>query len=586
MMSMIIKLVQLLSLFSIAMSTVVTEDKECPIWFKRNENGFCECGPLLEGAIECNSDKQVASIMVGYCMSFDNSSQQLLLGFNNDRCFNHRARGGFNRVYNDLPTNITELRELCRERNQRGLLCGECKAQYGYSINSLYTKCLKCRALYATLMCLLTIFLVTVFCVLVVIFHLNFTSGPMLGYTIFCQVSYAVLRSNIGLFHSFDTVMGSFGSTVLNVSMAVSSMWWYFAAVFFAFPHACLSKHVTRLQVVCLDYIFVLYPLFFLIVTYVFIELHARGFRPVVYLWKPFHKCFVKVRRNWSASDSIIHAYATFFFLSFTALAFSCFNILYSTNIYNINGTVIARVLVYEPTMKIFSPQHLPYAITAITLLFLLGFCPTLFLCLCSTRLFTRRFRLSPRTQLLLHTFTDTFQCCYKDGLNGTNDYRFLSPGPMVLYLSMVLVSIHSNSSSTKVLLSYLLLYSALFLVLSIAIALVKPYKSTYMNFSLCFHSAILGFGTWAVILWMDGHTVSTQLIAEVFTLLVSLPHLLALITAIYYILNKIRLTRAMIQLSFKKISAIFCQTDKEHTREPLPDRLEHSSLYQNIPDI
>jgi len=59
-----------------------------------------------------------------------------------------------------------------------------------------------------------------------------------------------------------------------------------------------------------------------------------------------------------------------------------------ATNIYNINGTVTARVLVSEPTMKIFSPQHLPYTITAITLLFLLGFCPTLFLCLCSTRLF------------------------------------------------------------------------------------------------------------------------------------------------------------------------------------------------------
>jgi len=44
------------------------------------------------------------------------------------------------------------------------------------------------------------------------------------------------------------------------------------------------------------------YPLFLLVITYVCIEVHARNFRLVVYLWKPFHRCFAKVRRNWSTS--------------------------------------------------------------------------------------------------------------------------------------------------------------------------------------------------------------------------------------------------------------------------------------------
>ena len=458
--------------------------------------------------------------------------------------------------------------------------------KYGPSFNSLILRCLECNTFHAILMWLLIVFLITVFYVIVLIFHLNFTSGPMLGYTIFCHLSVAALTSNVGLYYSHVASMGSVGSTVLQVLMGMSAMWLYFATVFHLFPYTCLTPRMTNLQVFCMEYIFVLYPLFLLIVTYVCIELHARNFRLVVYLWKPFHKCFAKVRRNWSTSDSIIHAYATFFFLSLSVLVFLCFKIFYTTNVYSINGTVTARVLVYEPTVNIFSRQHLPYAITAITLLFLLGFCPTLFLCLYSTRLFTRCFKLSPRKQLLLHIFADAFQCCYKDGLNGTYDFRFLSPVPLLFYFTLVLISIHLGNM--KLYLFHLLIYSALFLVLSTAIAYVKPYKSGYINFSLSFHSAILGFGNCMAALWLEGHIFTTQLVAHVFTFLLALPHLFALMTAVYYILNRIRLTRTMIHLSLNKILAICCCIHKRDAIEPLPDRLENSHAYRTIiiPDI
>ena len=584
---MIIKLVHLLSLISIASSAVVSGDSsqgECPVWFKRNENGSCECGSELGGEIRCDPYKQVVSIMAGCCMSFDNSSQELLVGFNNHQCFGQRVHNGFSAVYNDLPTDTAKLSELCSDRKRKGLLCGECMDKCGPSFNSLTLRCLECNTFHAILMWLLIIFLITVFYVIVVIFRLNFTSGPMLGYTIFCHLFFAFFRSNLGLYYSLVTSMGSVSSIVLQVSMGMSAMWLYFATVFHQLPDTCLTPHMTSLQVFCMEYIFVLYPLFLLIVTYVCIELHARNFRLVVYLWKPFHKCFAKVRRNWSTSDSIIHAYTTFFFLSLSILVFLCFNVLYTTNVYNVNGTVSMVVLVYEPTMKSFSPQHLPYAIIAIALLVLLGFCPTLFLCLYSTRLFTRRFRLSPRKQLLLHTFADAFQYCYKDGMNGTYDFRFLSPVPLFSYFTLMLFSIHVGNM--KVHLPHMLICSALFLVLSIAIAYVKPYKSGYMNFSLSFHTAIIGFGNCMAALWLEGHVFSTQIVAQVVTFLIALPHLFALMTAVCYILNRIRLTKTMIHLALNKVWAICCCIHKRNEIEPLPDRLENSFAYQTIPDV
>ena len=144
-----------------------------------------------------------------------------------------------------------------------------------------------------------------------------------------------------------------------------------------------------------------------------------------------------------------------------------------------------------------------------------------------------------------------------------------------------MLVATHLGNMEVHV--SYMLFYSAQFLALSIAIAYVKPYKSGYMNISLCFHSAILGFGNCMAALWIEGHIINIPMFVQELTFLASLPHLFALMTAVYYILNRIHFTRTMIQLSFEKIS---CCIRKSNTIESLSDRLENSYAYQTIPDV
>ena len=228
---MVIRLVHLLSLISIASTTVVSRSNsqgKCPVWFKRNENGTCECGFELGGKIKCDPYKQVVSIMVGYCMSFDNSSQELVVGFNNDRCLGRSMNShprGFSHIYRSLSTDIAKLEELCSVTKQKGLLCGECRRKYGPSFNSLCLTCIDCNMFNAILMILLIVFLMTVFYVIVIIFRLNFTSGAMLGYTIFCQVTIAVLRSNVGIFYSLNDSLGSFGGGILRASMGMGAMW-------------------------------------------------------------------------------------------------------------------------------------------------------------------------------------------------------------------------------------------------------------------------------------------------------------------------------------------------------------------------
>ena len=50
---------------------------DCPAWFLRNSKGDCECGSHLRGVIKCDEVNQVAHILAGFCMSVDNSTNEL-----------------------------------------------------------------------------------------------------------------------------------------------------------------------------------------------------------------------------------------------------------------------------------------------------------------------------------------------------------------------------------------------------------------------------------------------------------------------------------------------------------------------------
>ena len=169
-------------------------------------------------------------------------------------------------------------------------------------------------------------------------------------------------------------------------------------------------------------------------------------------------------------------------------------------------SNIIKVIVVYEPTIERLSHQHLAYGIPAILLFFCFGICPTLLLCLHTTKLLKKCCTFRPRTQLMLTTFVDVFQSCYKDGLNGTYDFRFLSSFPMVM--SLLLFSCFPSVTFHSRIHVYATLALLLFLI-SYFFAFSKPYKSLYMNFSLCFHFAIAGVLVTIISLWHAAHGVS-----------------------------------------------------------------------------
>ena len=75
------------------------------------------------------------------------------------------------------------------------------------------------------------------------------------------------------------------------------------------------------MDALALEYVVAFYPICLILLTYVCIKLHNSNFRPVVWLWKPFHRHFVHFRRRWGLksinNQCIYNLFASLIFQNF-----------------------------------------------------------------------------------------------------------------------------------------------------------------------------------------------------------------------------------------------------------------------------
>ena len=95
-------------------------------------------------------------------------------------------------------------------------------------------------------------------------------------------------------------------------------------------PLFCVSSNIKTIHALALEYLVAFYPIFLILLTYICIKLHDNNFRPVVWLWKPFHKHFVHLRRRWDSTASMTNAFTTFLLLSFSKILFVSFTLFYA----------------------------------------------------------------------------------------------------------------------------------------------------------------------------------------------------------------------------------------------------------------
>ena len=87
-----------------------------------------------------------------------------------------------------------------------------------------------------------------------------------------------------------------------------------FDPLFFVSPPLCISENISEIYIPAFDTLAALYPFTLLLLTYIGIELHARDFKPIVSMWRPFKGNYERFIRD--TNKSLTQVLATLFFLS------------------------------------------------------------------------------------------------------------------------------------------------------------------------------------------------------------------------------------------------------------------------------
>ena len=534
------------------------------------QGNSCVCGKWPNGIIICDEDSRSASMQIGYCMTYGNETGEVRAG----ACQQSYFRNDSYKFYYSLPSEAFDLDDrVCGPSNSRGLLCGECRDGFTAS-PPLDINCINCTgASHGWIKAITISFLpvTLIFCVTITL-AISIVSGPVNSVIFFGQIT-ASSYYNVGFIASVLGAQGTFTysnrkSTTILAAIYDSMNLNFFKSL--VSPY-CLPIHLTRLQSNALHIATAFYPLILIVFLYVCIQLHFRNFRPIVYCWQPFLKCFLHIRRSVDPNTSIIDAFATFILLSYVKLMYVVGYFFIPSYVYNSYGHKVSTlVLYYSTNVQFFHKEHLPFVVPSIFILLIFVALPPIVLIFYPTSFFKKCLSQCKMNSEALRTFVEAFQGCYKDGTtNGTRDCRYFSGIYFVLRIIIVLLSLANIHV-------FVLASSLLYWCTALVFVCVKPYHCEIYNF---IDATILGLmGTIYSFISFDIAYVSytgrsSASLLMLIDMLYALPLLYLVLFVVWWVLNR----------KLKAHNCLRQQSKKNDYDADIPDRLQHPENYEAL---
>ena len=449
-----------------------------------NTNGSsrCRCGSDIKNVVHCDEKTLQVNLFRCFCMTQSAKNPNItVVGACMYQCRWENRK--------PLPSNKSKLlMYMCNDttavingilsRNRDGQLCGKCNESFAPPAYSYDWCCVECSGKKRFVLnsivkyCIIAFLPLTGFFIMMVTLRISATSPSMNAFILACQVLTAPLQ--VRIFLSAMVVNKNHLAVILY--RVIASLYGFWNLDFFRtlYPLFCLNPNMSTLQVLALDYIIAAYPLFLILITYSLVELHAHNCKVVVWLWKPFRRCFIRFQRTY-IQTSLVDAFASFLLLSYVKFLSVSFDFLVPVHLYDVHGESMEPYLYFDGTVEYFGKQHLPYAILAIITLITFNILPLLLLCFYPCRCFQKVLNYYGLRCQALHIFMDAFHSGYKNGTEGTRDYRYLS----VVYLLMrIFFFILAALVLTSVDMACFIV-GVLFTVFAIVITILRPYRTS-----------------------------------------------------------------------------------------------------------
>ena len=483
---------------------------ECPPWFQLdNQTGACHSGPQLGGIVQQDMLTLQTSLLECNCMTSEDGA--LIVGACLYTC--NAIKGYF-----PLPCHISELEDfMCADLNRRGRLCGQCIENYSLPVYSYEMKCVKCEDYKYNWLKYLAVALLplTIFYLLVTLLSISFTSPFLSAAVVVFQI--VAHPTQLQIILSFiESGIYALPKQVVVVATSIAGFW---NLDFFrmAYNSFCLHPNASAMEIMALDYVTAVYPILLIIVTYGIVTLYdQQHFHLLSCAQKLCGSIHKLLRIQWNIRTSLVKVFASFIFLSSTRLLFASMNFLVPIKIHTYPQNSDKHIqlsmgwyLLNAPTVEYFGKQHLPFALLAVTLSFLLFILPMILLFVYPFRWFQHLLNKLRINSLILRTFMDVFQGPFKDGTNGTKDYRYFS-GFLLLLKLVIDITFSQTLSSFFYPMATIFIFFYLILHLTFL-----PYKRQIHNYiTIAVLSCLLGL-YWGYI--MNNEAVSIKALPHEF---------------------------------------------------------------------
>ena len=336
--------------------TIKVKIDQCPPgYIRHSDNGLkaCRCSSInrmnYRGIERCNESEFRAYVKHGYWVGYVEDPNELSLasalcprGF----CSNNTAPP----KEHLLPANISEDISLyiCNA-NRTGIICGSCKENHSayYHSTSFYCGSNDLCHLGWLFYILSEIIPVTILFLVVIVFNISFTSGPLNGVIFFIQMI-DTLKINAENIIWFDRPL----YTIAQLYQFIFRM---FSLNFFSNRDLsfCLLQNASAMDVLALKYITIIYSLLLVIGTVLLLKMCN------------FKLCGKSLP---SLKGSIIHGLSGFLVMSYSECTKVSLMILTRSTL-SIGPEKVDYVAFYNGDYLYMGPEHLKYAIPAIIFL-------------------------------------------------------------------------------------------------------------------------------------------------------------------------------------------------------------------------
>ena len=394
----------------------------------------------------------------------------------------------YHSIYQVLPSTLDEVNDsMCAPFNRKGFLCSKCRESYGLAAYRYYgLLCVKCNSSpWKWIGYILLLFIPqTIFFLTFMVLRINVHSGSLTGFIYF---AHTIITTTFFFPSLISLPQRLFGYWPMQILLAIYGVW-SLNFMQFMTPPFCVSTHLTTLQLVSLDYVSSVYPLILCIATYYLIQLHARGNRLIVMLWRPFHRLLSKSPPG--NESSIIHTFGTFILLSYGKNVFVSFTL--------VQGSFVVALDVSTNTLKslpsrsvdlgavYFGPTHAPYGVLGIVGGILTVILPLLLVSIYPTRAFPKLIRCCGlRRWHAMRTFMEVFVGSYKDGLDARvskRDYRFVASVYLLGRLALGFAWVKRGANGPLIQHYSWLITTVPFIIAAISFAFIKPHRKLWHN--------------------------------------------------------------------------------------------------------